>query len=127
MPEIENLIHSRGNMLQGRNEVSTGNLDFTVWLANERSAKEFIPYEQMKLKHDDPELWEAIKKLAQQRDDGLGSSFKSKIEALRWLKEKGYFKGRKVESPWRKMGIHGRDEAKLSDEQFYGDIYGTTG
>ncbi len=127
VPDMQNLITSVGNMFKGENVERTGNLDFLVWLVNERGGKDFISDEQLRLDGEQKELWEAIKMLAKQRDDSRGSTFKDKKAALRWLKDNGYFRGRKVESPWRKTGVQSRGEDKQTDKQFYGDLFGTTG
>lgn len=120
IPDIQNLIHSVGEMLKGNNKLSEGNIDFLVYLTNERDGKRFIPYEQMDLSDEERQLWEAIKALAKQRDDNLGSTFKTKQEALAWLHKHGYRKpGQKVESPWRTAGVKSRTEAEKPDSEFY--------
>ena len=129
VPDILNLIHSTGEMLKGNNAGSKGNFDFIVWLMNERAGKEFVPWEQLPFPNEkEKKLWEAIKALAAQRDDNLGTEFPNKLSALEWLHENGYFTNAEGEeqpviSPWREMGIHFRDEKPMPDSQFYGEKF----
>lgn len=121
IPDMQNLIHSVGEMLKGNNAPSKGNFDFLVWLVNERAGKDFVPWEQMTFKDEkESMLWEAIKSLAAQRDDNIGSVFPNKQAALKWLHDNDYFGDGPVVSPWREMGIHFRDEKQMPDEEFYG-------
>lgn len=124
IPDMERLIHSIGEMFKGNNALSKGNLDFIVYLVNERSGKEFIPWEQLNFKNPKEKiLWEIIKSLSAQREDNQGSIFESKLEALRAAVKEGYMDPEHVVSPWREMGIHFRGEKEMSDEEFYGEFY----
>jgi hypothetical protein len=136
IPDIEKLVHSVGEMFKGNNKVSRENLDFIVWLVNERAGKDFAPFDQMTFKqYENPrqekELWEIIKRLAYQRGDPTGSKYKTKYDALKAAVQMGYFTGvhgaQDIKSFWREMGIHHGNENEMSEADFYRDLLGKKG
>ncbi|MDO8564481.1 MAG: hypothetical protein Q7R88_00620, partial [bacterium] len=87
IPDIEKLTKHFFNAMEGKSEISEGNLDFIIWLVNERAGKEFIPYDQMN--EEARERWEAIKIWAKNRDDAQPSRFRDDEEAFAEFERKG--------------------------------------